>query len=40
MKETGDRRIQMDMEKEEEKESRLDIPELDLLEAELEREQY
>ena len=30
----------MDMEKEEEKESRLDIPELDLLEAELEREQY
>ena len=28
------------MEKEEEKESRLDIPELDLLEAELEREQY
>lgn len=40
MKETGDGRIQMDMEKEEEKESRLDIPELDLLEAELEREQY
>ena len=40
MKETGYRRIQMDMEKEEEKESRLDIPELDLLEAELEREQY
>ena len=28
------------MDKEEEKESRLDIPELDLLEAELEREQY
>lgn len=40
MKGTGDRQIQMDMEKEEEKESRLDIPELDLLEAELEREQY